>query len=208
MSDTKWSYLDAKRTKHGPFSKEDMLKLAGNGTINGETFVWHAGLQDWIKFGEAVEVKSASSENPTGNLLSQRLGGQGMPSSQNPKSKRGISGSVKFAALVVLVAGLIVLNKTFLILPGAGGVVDSDIPDRWFSEDNREGAIMQCTFSGRGKGSGGGPRYRVAATVSAGNARGRRLPLDRSGNSRVTIRDSAGKAVFDQFVSNAKLCPS
>lgn len=209
MSEAKWSYLDSANQKQGPFPKHELLRLAETGEINGRTLVWRSGMADWLKLGEVAELKAnPSGGDAPGNLLTNRLGEQGLPS-QKPITKKGIPGSVKFAALVVLIAGIVLANKVFLILPGAGGVVESDLSDRWFSADNREGAIMQATFQKKaGKGPNGGPRFRVSAVVSAGVARNRVLPVDRENSSRVVIRDSSGKEVLNKAVSNAKLCPS
>ncbi len=210
MSDARWSYLDAANQKQGPFSREALLQLRETGVVNEKTLVWRTGMPDWVKFSEAPDLAASSSAAaPSANILTQRLGNNQASSDRNPKKPRGVPGMVKFGALVALVAGVVIANRMFLILPGSGGVVDSDLPDRWFTENNREGVIMQCTFDKKaGRGPNGGPRFRVSAIVSAGVARNRVLPVDRAGSSRVIIRDSEGKEVFNQAISNAKLCPS
>ena len=217
MSDAHWSYLDSSKEKQGPLSIEDLLKLFDQGAISEKTFVWRSGMPEWQKLADVEELRTpipAAAHDPAGpdssNLLTQRMASSSQSSAANSVvgSGSGIGGFLKIAAIILVVVGGVWANRVFHILPGSTGASSSTCPDRWFSPDNREGAIIQCTFDRKGRGSNGGVRYRVAATVSAGVARGRRLPLDRAGSSQVVIRDSDGNEVFNQAVSNAKLCPS
>lgn len=211
MSDAHWSYLDSSKEKRGPLSREGLLQLLDQGAITEQTFVWHSGMAEWQKLADVDELRAPeSAESDSANLLTQRMTSSSQQSAVSSVvgAGSGMGGFLKIAAIILVVGGGVWANRVFHILPGSTGPAPSNCPDRWFSPDNSEGAIIQCAFDRKGRGSNGGVRYRLTATVSAGVARGRRLPIDKAGSSQVVIHDSAGNEVFNQAISNLKLCPT
>ena len=60
-SDSIWYYVENNDTK-GPFTEEEMKTFIDDGTINGNSYVWKAGMEDWKKLKDTELAGNESSE--------------------------------------------------------------------------------------------------------------------------------------------------
>ena len=99
-----WYYVIHKsREKSGPHSEAHIRGLFIAGDISPNTFVWHEGLPNWIKAGDAFTPKPASTEI--------------IPHVALPVGLRGWMGFVGFATLLLfLMPSLLLVTIPMLVV--------------------------------------------------------------------------------------------
>lgn len=75
--DSGWYYVDSTSSQVGPCSEEQMKELIHKGVIQMNTYVWKAGMQDWILMKDSTlytpnvsqqQSQSYAYNNPTGSM--------------------------------------------------------------------------------------------------------------------------------------------
>jgi len=212
-----WSYVSDDNRRLGPIPRDALLALMAQGRLSKDTLVWRPGFEEWRKAGEVEELGLSGAPPPSGpsaNILTERLAPLGIGESAaaapgaNPKTQR----ILKITAAIAVLCCVAWANDMWRFLPFSpkpSSEYATDLPDRWFSPNKREGVIIQCSrFESKGAG-GGKRRFRLAIVVSAGNAQNNRLPVDRSKSlCNVVLKNADGKTVFDKDITTHKLCPS
>lgn len=216
-----WSYMSADNRQMGPVPKDALLALIAQGRLHGGTLVWREGFDDWRRLDHVEELaaaRPAPAPAVTGaaaatNLLTQRLApaerGAPVRTARPDEPKSALVKKIAFGVLALICLGWANYVWRFLpFSPKPSSEYGTDLPDRWFSKDNKEGAIIQCEFDAR-SAAGGKSRFRLAVVVSAGRAQNNRLRVDQSDNlCSVVIKNTEGKTVFQKDITTRKLCPS
>ena len=216
-----WSYVSENGKTVGPTSIDKIAARLADGTLHRNSLVWRDGFDGWRRVYDVEELRAvgagqtsnAPAPGGSGNLLTQKLApavpGGAPLSAQAGESKLLLIG--KIALGVAGVAAVLVANHIWRFLPGRKPSSEhgTELADRWFSPDKKEGAIIQCrAFEGRSY-TGPKRKFRLAVVVSAGRAQNNRLPVDQSDSlCSVIIKNSDGKVVFNKDITTYKLCPS
>ena len=82
-SPAQWHYTDASLQQKGPFSREQMLAMARDGTVGPATLVWSAGMPGWVPFAQSP----LASQVPSG--AAARGGGPQPGPSTSPDTFQG-----------------------------------------------------------------------------------------------------------------------
>ncbi len=212
MSDAKWTYLDGEEQQHGPFSRQELIALATEGTIDGNTFVQRADMMHWLRFANVSELRAARPPNASDvNVLANITASRRAITARARPLKSKYHGFRKYAVVAVAILGVMVADSIFGFLPdlarpsGSGGFSPAPLPSRWVSEDGREGASIHCKFERQAVSLNDKRGFRITADVRAGAIQNGVLPSTGHGNSRVVIRDASGREVFNRLVPNRDL---
>ena len=111
---------------------------------------------------------------------------------------------------LLVIAGVLWADSRWHFLPrGSRDPGPSvSLPDRWTSDDRREGAAIHCAMEPDSP-AGGGIGYCLTVQVTAGQVHtGGKLSPDRTGECHVEILDPSGTMVLSQNIPLASLAPS
>jgi hypothetical protein len=49
-----WYYMKTDRSKHGPFSEEELIEMIGNKTIDPKEYIWMPDLTRWLRLENSI----------------------------------------------------------------------------------------------------------------------------------------------------------
>jgi uncharacterized RDD family membrane protein YckC len=71
QSNMNWHYVEQGQ-QAGPVSDEQLAELVRTGKINADTLVWHAGMEDWLPYGQVKSVtEPAGARVPAAAMASR-----------------------------------------------------------------------------------------------------------------------------------------